>query len=67
MVNQFEKDNLQGLWEWLPIDSAVIEYSARVYLQLQPGLFFAGVGLPSSGHGSMQQSRCNSHARPTPG
>jgi predicted nucleic acid-binding protein len=39
MVNQFEKDNLQGVWEWLPIDNAVIEYSARVYLQLPPGLF----------------------------
>jgi uncharacterized protein len=39
MASQFEKDNLQQLWDWIPVDSAVIEYSARAYLQLPPGLF----------------------------
>jgi predicted nucleic acid-binding protein len=39
MAGKFEKDNLRQIWTWLPVDDAVIDFSARVYLQLPPGLF----------------------------
>ena len=39
MAGKFETDILRQLWTWLPVDDAIIKYSAQVYLALPPGLF----------------------------
>jgi predicted nucleic acid-binding protein len=34
MVGQFERDDFQQKWDWLPVDNAVIRYAAGIFIKL---------------------------------
>jgi predicted nucleic acid-binding protein len=36
---QFLRDDLSGLWTWIPIDERIIEGASRIYLSLSPEIF----------------------------
>jgi len=38
-IRQFTLDDIAGFWTWLPLDSAVIEAAAQVYMTLPDSVF----------------------------
>ena len=38
-VRQFSTDDISGFWTWLPLDSAIIEASAKTYTTLPANVF----------------------------
>jgi uncharacterized protein len=34
IVGQFEQDDFQRKWEWLPVDNAIIRYAAGIFIKL---------------------------------
>jgi predicted nucleic acid-binding protein len=37
VVGQFEQDDFQQKWDWLPVDNAVIRYAAGIFIKLPHG------------------------------
>jgi predicted nucleic acid-binding protein len=37
--SQLDRDDLRGLWTWLPVDRAIIMYSVHAYLRLPADVF----------------------------
>lgn len=38
-VRQFDRDNVSGLWTWLPVDHDILEAAAKTFATLPPAVF----------------------------
>lgn len=48
VARQFNNDDIGGFWTWLPLDSDILEESARTYLTLPETIFLRALRLPAS-------------------